>query len=278
MCAAHDPLKYIDVCQRQGIVKREAGHMAHKYVTDLDRAKIYIISNPHESKVQQGKALGVSDATIARARRELIQDGRLSKSRKTMQVEAPKEVKDEPRTLSKPAGLLDHEAMQAMADMIDTLTDLDDEEIHKRLLKQCIQFAFNPRLHPDTRMSASQMWAKLRDQAKSKDLGPGAPVNFEGGVERLRDLMVACGAPMTLAAVNSAFKVEEPSDQAPSDQAPDDQIAPPLGVTKAPIISGHEGEAEEADRLWDERMAGDDRPDDPQEDDLGCSDLSRPTA
>ncbi len=233
----------------------------------VDRARDYILAHPDETKLMQALGAKCSTTMIAQVRAQLIIEGKLAPSRKktaepkppALPVEEPLAAAGTPPAPRKPAGLLDHEAMQAMADMIDKLADLDDEEIHKRLLKQCIQFAFDPRLHPDTRMSASQMWAKLRDQAKAKDLGPGAPVTFEEGVERMRDLMVACGAPMTLAAVNAAFTVEDSHDE-----TTDDQAASPVGTTEVAGPAGHAGDSPQAEvvRPIDMGLRGLDNPGD----------------
>jgi hypothetical protein len=116
--------------------------------------------------------------------------------------------------------MLDTAAMRAIADMADIENlDLDDADVHKRLLKQCIRFAFDPNLHPDTRMSASTMWAKLKDLQKARDLGPGKPMTFETAVSRMCDLMQAAGPEITLAAVNAAFDVKDPNEgQIPPEQ------------------------------------------------------------
>jgi hypothetical protein len=220
-----------------------------------ERAKAYILAHPDESKEQQALGCEVSTSLVALARAELIRDGKLAPSRKNQPQSSTSLAKKfrgaasdtphapadrssaegdpvgerPPETPGKPAGMLDHAAMTAMADMIEKIDAMDDDEVYRRLLKQSIAFAFDVNLHPDTRMSASQMWAKLRDQAKSKNLGPGPPVNFESGVARLADLFEACGAPMVLAAVNVAFNVKESTDG----EAADDQAAPAGGTAPA---------------------------------------------
>lgn len=230
--------------------------MSGIYKAKFQRAKEYISAHPDETKEAQAKACFVSTRLIALARVELIKEGVLPPARKTEPEPSPlavprKKAKRPPTvpaprasssteedvaspSVTPPPSMLDHDAMTAMADMIDELDDLDDEDVHKRLLRQCLTFAFNPKLHPDTRMSASQMWAKLRDQAKTKDLGPGIPLTFEAAVERMRDLMVAAGTQITLAAVHAAFKVEPENGTQTNEQAP-----PPVGTTEAPSTDGH---------------------------------------
>lgn len=207
------------------------------------RAEEYILVHRDETKAQQAIGADVSIGLIALVRADLVAKKLLPTPRKTNfpkkgdhkekpapiplpQMELP--IEGAPAKPSKPAELRDHEAMQALADMVG-LDDLDDSEVHRRLLRQCLRFAFNSQLHPDTRMSASQMWSKLRDQARAKDLGPGPPLTFEAGAERLRDLMIACGPKMTLAAVNAAF------DVGGDDGAREEQAAAAVGTSEAPV-------------------------------------------
>jgi hypothetical protein len=223
------------------------------------KAREYVLSHPDESKRQQAKGAEVSEPTIARIRAELIKEGLFAPSRKDTQPRGnrvtppPLVFKDEPTivearrmapprpTRYTPEGLLDAEAMATIADLAEQMEEADDETVHKKLLRQCLTFAFDPKLHPDTRMSASQMWAKLRDLLKAKDLGPGKPVDFEAGTLRLADLMSACGPQMTLAAVKIAFDTKE----APGGQP----TLAPGGATEAPGETGHAGDPETAEDL-----------------------------
>ena len=183
------------------------------------RARTYILAHKDQSKFEQAMGSGVSQAVIARMRARLVAEGLLPPARKAPPTPVPRRsAMPDGEPLAKPPTMLDHEAMTALAEMIDT-DDLDDDEVHRRLLKQCLQFAFNPKLHPDTRMSASQMWGKFRDQGRARDLGPGIPVTFEDGVIRLSDMMQACGPKMTVAAVKVAFDTEGGADGQPDHQA-----------------------------------------------------------
>lgn len=206
----------------------------------LQQARNYILTNPTHSKSQCVLATGCSDATVARARRDLILEGLLAPPRnapvaKAVSVPEPKAtqptepsgtVAPPPAVSPAPAkgssGLLDHAAMLELAAMVDAAVESgDDEAIHKKLIKQCLTFAFRPDLHPDTRMTASQMYGKLRDMARLKELGPGKPKTFVLGTDRLADMLTACGPEMTMAAVAKAFTVKEAKpdeDQPPQQQ------------------------------------------------------------
>jgi hypothetical protein len=222
----------------------------------LKQAREFLLAHPDMSKSQVVTATGLSDSTVARARRDLVAEGRIAQARNTpvvvpepqaTQPTKPKGTVDPPPAVSaapavgvpsKAGSLLDHAALVELASMVDELVEAgDDEVIHKKLIKQCLIFALRPDLHPDTRMSASQMYGKLKDMARAKELGPGKPKTFAIGKARLTDLLVACGPEMVLAAVHDAFTVKGE----PDDQAQNDQVAPVGGTPQAPGSAGHEG-------------------------------------
>lgn len=203
----------------------------------VEQAKKYILAHPDESKMQQGVSTGLSERTIARARAELVRDGLLPASRKTKKSAEPAPEAARPVPVASPptappptsglSGALDHNAMEVLAGLIDESGDdeIDEEKTRKRLLKQCLAFAFDTRLHPDTRMSASQMWSKLKDQTRARELGPGKPKTRDEAIARMSDLMKAVGAEITLAAVNRTFTVQEPTDATPVEAV--DETPPP---------------------------------------------------
>ena len=241
------------------------------------KARAWMLMHPEMSKSQVSKALGVSDATVARARRDLVEEGLFPKARNAPAptpvpkflpavVREPVPVppvaaapEPPPRPQAAPAKLTDHAGMKKLADaapggadiaafadlaaMIDEAIESGDHEaIQKKLLKQCLMFAMRPDLHPDTRMSASQMYNKLRDMAKAKDLGPGKPKNFAAGLTRLTELHAAVGIEMTfqaalaafgpeaiLASLRALFDVKEAQD----DEAPSNEPAQAPGPAQA---------------------------------------------
>lgn len=151
-------------------------------MTKADKARAYILAHTDETKEQQALGADCSVALIAIARKALIDEGKLAPFRKTPSATAT----------PPPAGMLDHDAMMILAD-IASLDDLDDDEVMKRMLKQCVRFSFDPRLSADTRMSAGQQWAKLREWVKAKDLGPGPPMTRAAAFDRYRDLTMSIG-------------------------------------------------------------------------------------
>jgi hypothetical protein len=191
----------------------------------LRQAREFIVLHPDMSKSQLVAATGLSDATIARARRDLVSEGTIPAARNTpvrdpkpetepTQSAPPEGGSSTPPSAKSPSptkgGMLDHEALMELAAMIDAAVDSGDEEmIQKKLIKQCLTFAFRLDLHPDTRMSASQMYHKLKDMAKARALGPGKPITYAAGVARLADMHRTCGPQMVMDAIKLAFEVKE---------------------------------------------------------------------
>jgi hypothetical protein len=99
--------------------------------------------------------------------------------------------------------------------LLDDMADEDDEVTRKRMLRQVKRFAFDPLLHPDTRMAASQMWTKLLDLARQKDLGPGAPQTLTDAIARATDFCRAAGAKVMVPAFYAAFDLGPPPEATP---------------------------------------------------------------
>jgi hypothetical protein len=130
--------------------------------------------------------------------------------------------------------MLDHAAMIAMASMAAQSTeDLTDDEVQRRLMRQAQVFAFNPTLHPDTRMSASTLWAKLRDMKKDETIGPGKPLTLLEAVRRTKEVLLAVGLTVSALAVKEAFY---------ANQAPDVEAAALGGTAEAAGEARHASE------------------------------------
>ena len=197
-------------------------------------ARTEYLRHPDMSIAEVSKATGVATRTVARARAELVKEGLLPQGRNATTSAAdavvlslmaesgskppmpepaaegpPSPPSPDPMGLSAAGATIDGEALRQMNTMLDDLSDEDDEVTRKRMLKQVKRFAFDPNLHPDTRMSASQLWAKLLDMQRSKDLGPGVPVTFELAVKRCTDFLRACGAKVAVPSFYAAFDLGE---------------------------------------------------------------------
>jgi len=205
-----------------------------------EAARAEYLHHPDASIAEVAKATGVAVRTVARARETLVKEGLLAPGRnattsaadaaalaltaRTMGTAPPKALQelqegpqDDPGSTIRPKqgptaprqGTIDGEALRKMSEMLDQLADEDDDITRKRMLRQVKRFAFDPNLHPDTRMSASQLWAKLLDMQRAKDLGPGVPLTIVNAVERVTDFDKACGVKIAVSALFRAFPVEQ---------------------------------------------------------------------
>lgn len=214
-----------------------------------DAAKDYYLRHPDASINDVCKATDVPLRTVARARADLVAKGLLAPGRNASDSaaeaaalavasrvapaepdavptsEEPAPTSEEPANLSvtegrpgkKPA-TLDDEALRSIDKMLDELSSEEDNEVvRKKMLKQVQRFAFDPRLHPDTRMSASQLWAKLIDLARGKSLGPGKPLTLVEAISRATDFCKAAGAKVMVPAFYAAFDLPvEPASSTPA--------------------------------------------------------------
>lgn len=209
-----------------------------------DLARAEYLRHPDSSISQVAKATGVGIRTVARAREALVREGLLPQGRnaetgaelaaithavrrKPIRPERtgandPSQrasegandpivpaAPDDKRTASAASpsapSTVDGEALRTMNQMLDDLADEDDDVTRKRMLKQFKRFAFDPLLHPETRMQASQGWTKLHEMARQKDLGPGKPLTYEAARARGIDFFKALGLKLATDCFLSAF-------------------------------------------------------------------------
>lgn len=200
--------------------------MAGMRAAKMGKATAWFLQNPNASISDAVMALpGIGERTIAQARSNLAEKGLMSpgrnrvaaaEKRPTLPAVPPSPVPDRAETVpaespTLPDGtLLDDANMRALADpntgfLADL--DLDDEETRKKLLREVKRIAFDVDAHPDTRLSATQVWLKLKDMAKTRELGPGVPLTREAAVSRLKDLITAVGLDLALEALLVAFGI-----------------------------------------------------------------------
>lgn len=207
--------------------------MAGMRAAKLAKATAWFLQHPNASITDAAMALpGISERTCAQARSNLAGKGLMTPGRNRLEqsgrdpkvtpdpdeqgppspTDAPNEGPTVPGSATAlPDGtLLDDAGMRALADpntgfLADL--DLDDEETRKKLLREVKRIAFDPNAHPDTRLSATQVWLKLKDMAKTRELGPGVPLTHAAATGRLKDLHMAVGLEMALEALLLAFGI-----------------------------------------------------------------------
>ena len=227
-----------------------------------EAARAEYLRHPDASIAEVSKATGVAIRTVARAREQLVKEGLLAPGRNATAtgadaaalalaaqsvskvpgddisevpgdaVSAPPGQAPAADTLrgSRAGQAIDGEALRQMNELLDALADEDDETTRKRMLRQVKKFAFDPNLHPDTRMSASQLWAKLLDMARAKDLGPGTPLTLATAIARATDFCRAAGAKVMVPAFYAAFDLGDPNaPQAVEPSQPAPTPAQPAG-------------------------------------------------
>jgi hypothetical protein len=180
------------------------------------QAKAYFLQHP-EASISEALAdlhrrgVNISERTVAQARSELAQKDLLPKGRNS----SPAATSPANVSLLPPIGdtLLNDKTLGAAAegDLTD-IFDLDDESIRKKLLRGVITIALTPDVHPDTQLSATTVWSKLKDMARVAELGPGKPVTREQAIDRLSELMSAVGSEISMAAMYKAFNLKENPD------------------------------------------------------------------
>jgi hypothetical protein len=218
-----------------------------------DAARAEYLRHPDASISEVVKATGVAERTVTRAREALVKEGLLAPGRHntaggadavalavaakavagaTPDTPPETEAPVAPKARGSGAGTtIDGEAMRKMNELLDELEGEDDDKTRERMLKQLRRFAFDSTLHPDTRMSASQLWTKLLDMKRAKDLGPGVPVTLAAAIERCTEFLRACGAKVAVPAFYAAFDLGDPDAHVQDTQAVDEgqpSPAPPL--------------------------------------------------
>lgn len=218
-----------------------------------DAARAEYLRHPDASISEVAKATNVGIRTVARAREQLVKEGLIPAGRNATDTGADAaalavaakslpvtggSAEDDPDLddsdvtggngapetpiappKPKKGSVIDGEAMRALGELLDELEDADDETTRKQMLRQVKRFAFDPQLHADTRMSASQLWAKLVDMQRAREQGPGVPMTFAAAKQRCVDFLKACGAKVAVPAFYEAFNLtEETSDGAQSTQ------------------------------------------------------------
>jgi len=196
-----------------------------------EAARNYLIKNQDASIAEAAKATNMGVRTIARARKQLVDEGVLPGGRNSAPAPESPSSSDEPEVAAAPTkagkqnNLLDAKALDELSKMLDTIDENEDDiESQKLMLRQVKRMAFDLRLHPDTRMSAMTLWNKLRDMTATRSLGPGKPLTEADAMERLVMLAKAVGAELWVKATYKAFGVADEgkvsSEQAEVERSP----------------------------------------------------------
>jgi len=184
--------------------------------TRRELATAYLLAHPEEKDIDVMKALQCNATTVSRARRDLVSKGLISP------LTVRKYVKRTPPPLKLPTYQEENEVVGAPSEGvlvkpsslstpdITKILDIDidnipDEETRKKMLREVRTLAFGVNTNSDTKLSAIQLWVKIKDSTQAKELGPGPPMTKEAAVTRLSDLMTACGLEIVTLAYMKSF-------------------------------------------------------------------------
>lgn len=201
------------------------------------QAMQYLREHPDASIADTARALGLGTRTVAYARKILVEQKVLPPYQRgtletgdeaTATPETPSSSVETPASSPKksPGTMLDAKALEELSGMLDRIEENEDDiESQKLMLRQVKRMAFDLRLHPDTRMSAMQLWTKLRDTVTSRILGPGKPLTREAALDRLVMLFEAVGPLLAVEAMNKAFGITD-EGQAPTNSGEAERLLP----------------------------------------------------
>lgn len=269
----------------------------------LERVKEFLLQHPRARDldvIEQFDA-SVSRRLIAYARADLVERGLLPPPRKKVPGSGRKRKEpvldstghaDAGTAEAKEAGLapsaptdysnqlLTPDTVAALASVEDVSDIESDIEAQRRMLREAKRMAFDSKLHPDTRMSAMQLWVKLKDALKSRELGPGKPLNYEAARARGRDLFQAMGMTLVLHVAidlwGQAFvqKLIELFGGEDASGATNDETPSVAGAEGDAVPAGHEDPEAEAEVVRAEHVGG--RGDGQREEDLEHQDPAGP--
>lgn len=220
------------------------------------QAAAYLREHPDASISEASRALGLSPRTVAYARKILVEQKILPPyKRGVLEPEGEAAAPESPsspveQAVSPPkknigGTLLDAKALEELGGMLDRIEENEDDiESQKLMLRQVKRMAFDLRLHPDTRMSAMQLWTKLRDTVTSRTLGPGKPLTRAAAIDRLVMLFEAVGPELAVEAMYKAYGITDEGKLPANDG---EAARSPVGTPDAPgsgtPVPPHDGAA-----------------------------------
>lgn len=169
-----------------------------------------ILSNPSASVRDIVNQTGASVRTVRYVISKLRKEGLLPPARRANPA---------PEVIIQPSNSIEVKeievkSMEMTPELLKTMAFSDslpdsiesEEETRKKMIIEVQKFAFAPNVNPETRMNAIQVWVKLKDIVRGKELGPGNPLTEEAAIERLVRIMQACGPTLVIKALDKAFE------------------------------------------------------------------------
>jgi len=185
-------------------------------MTSVEKCEEYLIKNPTATAEKAKNDIGIGITTYYQAKRSLEAKGIIKSAKITNRGRPRGEVKVIGEDKN---ALLDSKSLaELFPDTPISEEMLNDDEVRQRLLRQIQKLAFDPNERPDIRLSATQVWVKLKDMAQQRDLGPGPPKDENAVIDRLARIMRAVGDALTYAALDVAFTQVNTDDEVANDK------------------------------------------------------------
>lgn len=166
-----------------------------------------MLADPNLSNIEIQRQTGAGTRTITYARASLRREGLIPDSRKTGINRGGLPVEN-----LTPEDLKRFENSENIEEELG-----NDDQIRTQIVRSVQRMALNPKLSPDIRLSASQIWVKLKDVSKEEELGPGPPRTEVEVIDRLLRIFEAVGHKTVLKALE-IFTEKELLDENPTNQ------------------------------------------------------------
>ena len=173
--------------------------------------RTHILHHPTDSIQDIIEATGASRRMVFYVKQKLRKEGTLPPSRRD-------DVLTEKPTEEIELITLGNKTLSDLSQMDLEAEFGNEDETRTKLLIEVQKIAFNAVVHPDTRLSAIGIWVKLKDIAKTKDLGPGPPRTETEIIDRLVMMFKAVGPKLVVSAIEIAFRKESPNETAQVEQ------------------------------------------------------------
>lgn len=219
----------------------ENGIRSYKAISKTEACKRYLLDHSDATNPEVKEAVGCESRNVNAARAELEKEGflqknsnnrakftkhRLKKSGLTRPPEILRNLSG--NALRTEAEVLSSFSPVATSDLYKLLEsgedpDIDDEKTRVAMLKQLRLMSFDASLHQSIRMSAMDLYNKLKETARGQTIGPGRPLTHADALDRLCLLFKAVGATLVLEATAKAFALvegEQNGQENPTDQTP----------------------------------------------------------
>lgn len=207
--------------------ENENGARPYKSVSKTEAARNYLLDHPDALNAEVARIVPCEPKAVAVARKQLEKEGYFAEHSANRAKYAASRFKKS--GIIRPTNILQTLAPNAQRTIAETVApytpaattdlykllesgedpDIDDEKTRVAMLKQLRLMSFDASLHQSIRMSAMDLYNKLKETARGQTIGPGKPLTHADALDRLCLLFKAVGATLVLEATAKAFALVE---------------------------------------------------------------------